>query len=125
VSDLPSAAFDHYFAMWNETDPDRARAHLDQAVTEDFEFCDPLHHHTGRDALFANVVSVQADFPGARFMVASRVDSHHDRHRYHWVMLSADGTLIVQGFDVATVAENGLFERIDGFFGDLPLEPTG
>ena len=115
--DLP--AFGHYWAMWNEIDLEKVRGHLDQAVTDDFVFCDPLHWHVGRDALEANVRQLRTDEPRAEFEVASGVDHHHNRYRYAWTF-GRGGRVLMQGFDVATTAENGLIERIDGFFGPLP-----
>ena len=112
-------AMDHYWHMWNETDVSKIRSHLDQAVTEDFIFCDPLHWHVGRDALEDNVRTLRAKLPTARFEIASGIDSHHNRLRYDWHILRK-GRLLMQGFDVTTVADSGLIERIDGFFGPLP-----
>jgi hypothetical protein len=112
-------AFNHYFSMWNERDPAQVRSHLDQAVTEDFIFCDPQHFHTGRDALEANVLGFRADHPLVSLEVASGVDAHHNRVRYEWHILKGTRVLF-RGFDVATLADSGLIERIDGFFGSLP-----
>ncbi len=66
--------FDRYFDMWNEIDPTRVRTHLDQAVTEDFIFCDPLHWHVGREALHDNVQQFREKFPDARLHVTSAFD---------------------------------------------------
>ena len=112
-------AFDHYWEMWNERDPTRVRAHLERAVTDDFVFCDPINFHVGKDALEANVHEFRAEQPDAEFVLASGVDHHHNRHRYRWDF-TRRGRVLVEGFDVATVSENGLIERIDGFFGELP-----
>ncbi len=35
VASFPTPAFDHYWAMWNEPDIERARHHLDLAVAPD------------------------------------------------------------------------------------------
>lgn len=115
-------AFEHYWNMWNERDPTEIRGHLVRAVTEDFDFCDPLHHHVGRDALEHNVRTFRAEQPDAEFVMASGVDTHHDRYRYAW-HFTRRGRTLVAGLDIATVAGSGLIERIDGFFGDLPPLP--
>lgn len=119
MSLFPEPAFEHYWNMWNETDMSAVRGHLDQAVTPDFIFCDPLHFHVGRDALEENVRTFRGDQPQAEFAIGSGVDSHHNRYRYEWHLLRS-GRVLVRGFDVTTVADNGLIERIDGFFGPLP-----
>ena len=38
-------AMEHYWAMWNELDLDLVRGHLDQAVSDDFLFADPINFH--------------------------------------------------------------------------------
>lgn len=118
MSLFPGPVFDQYWAMWNETDPALVRGHLDNAVTEGFVFCDPLHHHVGRDALEQNVLEVRAKFPHAVFRVVSGVDHHHDRCRYEW-QFTLKGRVVVAGFDAVRIADSGLLDRIDGFFGPL------
>ena len=115
----PNEALEHYWRMWNSLDPDQARHHLDLAVTEDVVFCDPRDHHVGREALAHNVRRFRRRFPRASFEIRSGFDTHHNRSRYRWDLL-VDGEVLVEGTDVATVADNGLLERIDGFFGPLP-----
>ncbi len=119
MTQFPIPAFDHYWSMWNETDLNEVRRHLDQAVTEDFVFCDPLHWHVGRDALEQNVRQFRADQPLAEFAISSGFDNHHNRYRYSWTF-GRRGRVLVHGLDIATVADNGSIERIDGFFGALP-----
>ncbi|MDQ3469247.1 MAG: hypothetical protein M3487_05715 [Actinomycetota bacterium] len=127
MAPYPIEALDHYWAMWNERDVDRIRVHLEQAVTDDVVFCDPLHFHVGRDALEANVRGLRLRRRAAQFAVTSRVDSHHNRHRYHW-RFTLGSRVVENGFDVATVADSGLLERVDGFFGELavatPADPS-
>jgi len=113
-------AMKHYWTMWNEVDLDRIRGHLDRAVSDDFLFADPINFHAGRDALEANVREFRAEHPTAGFELASRIDSHHQRYRYEWNLVQ-DGEVTLRGFDVTTLDDEGLIERIDGFFG--PLRP--
>ncbi|MFW2383195.1 MAG: hypothetical protein ACN4GZ_15695 [Acidimicrobiales bacterium] len=120
----PLPAFDHYWAMWNETDPGRIRSHLDRAVSEDVEFCDPLHWHFGKDALEANVRQFRSDQPDAVFVLVSGFDHHNNRYRYRWDFTRRGRTLL-EGLDITTVNDDGLIMRIDGFFGDLPAAGGG
>lgn len=110
-----------YMQMWNERDPEQIRGHLDAAVSDDCLWVDPQHQHTGRDALEENVRDFRATFPNADLGVGSNIDSHNGRHRYEWVIVS-DGALLIRGFDVVTVNDAGLIERVDGFFGTLTRE---
>ena len=120
MSLFPIPAFDHYWKMWNELDISLVRQHLDRAVTEDFIFCDPLEFHSGRDALEENVRSFRTKYSAAEFVMASGVDTHHNRYRYRWDF-TIGGKVYLEGFDVSTVTESGLIQRVDGFFGDLPV----
>ena len=119
MPEVPHPAFAHYLAMWNERDPDRVRGHLDQAVADDVLFVDPVNVTRGPDEMEAMVLELLAEQPGARFEVASGYDGHHGRYRYRWNM-HVDGSRVVEGFDVTTVNDAGMIERIDGFFGPLP-----
>jgi hypothetical protein len=108
-----------YWQMWNEPDVARACALISQAVTDDFEFCDPVNHHIGHDALAANVIEFRTRYPHATIAVVSAFDTHHNRVRYRWD-LSIGGRVLVQGLDIATIdIEADRLRRVDGFFGPL------
>lgn len=111
------AALVAYMGMWNETDVDAVRGHVERVFTEDARFCDPLHEVTGHEAITAMVIGTRENFPSAQYSLASNVDSHHDRHRYHWLAVFDEGEL--PGFDVTQLAEDGRIVRVDGFFGEL------
>ena len=89
-------------------------------MNEHFIFCDPLHFHTGRQALEDNVRAFRSDWPTATFVIASGVDNHHNRHRYRWNLINDDVT-VLEGLDISTVDPKGLIERID----DLTLQNSG
>jgi hypothetical protein len=109
--------------MWNEADPTKTRGHLEKAVTADFEFCDPLHFHFGYDALEENVRATRADHPDAHFARSSSIDQHHNRLRYSWEFRKGRHLVLV-GLDIVTMSEDGLIQRIDGFFGPLTPLPS-
>lgn len=116
----------HYLRMWNERDPDVIRAHLDRCVGDDCWWVDPLHQHTGRDALEANVREFRSTYPDADLGLGSNIDSHNGRHRYEWFITSSPGELLLRGFDVVTVDQaTGMINRVDGFFGALDRTGPG
>jgi hypothetical protein len=48
------------------------------------------------------------------------VDAHHGVARFGWQVAQADGTVVVEGIDIAlTSADGERIERIIGFFGPL------
>lgn len=118
MSEIPKT-LDNMLAAWNETDPEKIRAHLDAAVSADVLFIDPAHKITGRDAFETMVREFRAQFPDAVCTRASGIDSHHGLYRYNWE-IHRSGTLMLPGFDVAEIDEQGEVCRIEGFFGALP-----
>jgi hypothetical protein len=111
---------DTYIDMWNETDPDRRAELIATAWTDGGAYTDPLLEATGAAALSEMVAGVHAQLPGHRFRLTSGIDSHHDHHRFGWELAAADGTVAVEGIDVAELAPDGRLARITGFFGALP-----
>ncbi len=60
---------DSYIALWNEPDPARRRALVEQTFTADGEYLDPLMRGEGTDGIDAMVAAAQAQFPGTRFVL--------------------------------------------------------
>ena len=60
---------DTYIALWNEADPARRRALVEQTFTADGEYLDPLMRGEGTDGIDAMVAAAQAQFPGTRFVL--------------------------------------------------------
>lgn len=112
-------SLDHMLAAWNEPDPKRVRAHLEKALSPEVVFIDPSIVTRGIDEFEANVHEVHGRLPGADYRRSSGVDRHHDVARYSWEILR-DGELLLPGFDVTELDEEGRVVRVLGFFGPLP-----
>lgn len=112
-------SLDHMLAAWNERDPDKVRSHLELALAPAVEFIDPSITTRGIDEFEANVHEVHRQLPGALYERASGVDSHNGLYRYAW-QISQDGEIIMPGFDVTEVNDDGKVLRVLGFFGPLP-----
>ena len=121
MADHPEA-LNHMFAAWNETDPARVRGHLDKALSQTIRFVDPSIDLSGIDAFEANVHKVHTTLPGARYGVSSGIDSQHGFHRYHWTIHQGE-KLLLEGFDVTEIDENGQVASVIGFFGKIPQNP--
>jgi SnoaL-like domain len=111
----------NYLAAWNETDPARRRAAIEQTWTEDGSYLDSHRDSTGYAAIDAMIAAVQERFPGYRFRLASGIEAHHDRVRFSW---HAGGTetapLFFGGTDFAIFAEDGRFRAVTGFTDAMP-----
>ena len=112
-------SLDHMLAAWNEPDPSKVRGHLERGLAPDVEFIDPSIETHGIDEFEANVEKVQAAIPGAVYSRTSGVDRHHRLHRYNW-QISREGEVVLQGFDVTELNDEGEVRRVLGFFGPLP-----
>ncbi len=112
-------SLDHMLAAWNERHPERVRAHLEKALSPEVVFIDPSIVTRGIDEFEANVHEVHGRLPRAEYRRASGVDLHHDVVRYAWE-IHRDGELVLPGFDVTELDEEGRVLRVLGFFGPLP-----
>ncbi len=111
-------ALQDYFKMWNEIDPNLMRTYLNKAVALDCIWIDPQHSHIGRDGLEKNVRHFRSNFPDATLDICSNVDSHNKLYRYDW-KIKAGNKLLIEGFDVTTLNEEGMIKSVYGFFGRL------
>ena len=109
-----------YSAAWSETDPDARRALLETAWADTGLYQDPMGRADGRDALVAHIGGVLSQFPGAGIEITSGVDHHNNALRFNWQMRLGDGSIMVEGVDYGTLAEDGRLQSITGFFGPVP-----
>src|SRR3954447_14333482 len=86
-----TALVDTYIALWNESDPARRRALVEQTFTADGEYLDPLMRGQGTEGIDAMVAAAQAQFPGTRFVLHAGPDAHNDRVRFSWQLRPGDG----------------------------------
>jgi len=112
-------ALDQMLAAWNEPDPSLVRRHLDGALSSRVRFVDPSIDLTGINDFEANVHKVRAGLPGATYSRTSGVDSQHGFHRYHWAIHQGE-ELVLAGFDVTEIDEDGKVICVIGFFGPVP-----
>jgi hypothetical protein len=110
---------DAYIAMWNEEDPARRAALIEEAWAADGAYRDPLLAADGHEALSAMVETVHQHYPGHRFARLTAVDEHNGYARFGWQLAAPDGAVTVAGVDVAELDADGRLQRITGFFGDL------
>ena len=112
-------SLEHMLAAWNESDPSQVRGHLERALAPEVHFVDPSIVTRGLDEFEANVHEVHGRLPGASYHRSSGVDSHHGLYRYHWEIRRGD-ELLLPGFDVSELDEQGRVLRVLGFFGPVP-----
>src|SRR3954468_23021720 len=80
-----------YISIWNEAVPERRRALIAEAKTDDTSYVDPLMRGSGPDEFDALVAGAQAQFAGHRFVLAGGPDAHNDRVRFNWHLVPPGG----------------------------------
>jgi hypothetical protein len=114
------AAVVKYLEAWNETDATRRRVAISTLFTEDCQYVDPLAAVSGQAALASLIGQVQGQFPGLRFSLAGKVDTHHDQARFTWHAAPVGASEpVVVGFDVVLL-DGGRIRSVYGFLDRVP-----
>jgi hypothetical protein len=117
---------DRYFAVWNETDPERRRDLIARTWADDAAYLDPLVRGDGPDEIDAMTAAVQSQFPGLRFRRTGDIDAHHDRVRFGWELGPENGdAALAGGVDFGVVAPDGRLRQITGFIDFAPPQAAG
>lgn len=115
-----------YLATWNEPDASARRKAIAGVWAESGSYTDPLASVRGHEAIDALIAAARAQFPGLVFELAGPVDAHHDTARFGWRLVPAGGgESVVEGFDVAVLAEDGRIGGVYGFLDKVPAGVTG
>jgi hypothetical protein len=110
-----TTTIDRYIAAWNEGDPERRRALVEQTFAADADYLDPLMSGVGRDGIDAMIAGARQAYPGHRFELAAGPDAHHDRVRFSWHLVADGGAPVATGHDYATVTPDGRLRSVTGF----------
>ena len=115
-----TALIDSYCAVWSEPDAEARRHMLDAVWSQGATYTDPSVHADSAEALLAHIARVRERRPGSKVMRTSALDQHHGLVRFAWRIVSADGTAMGDGIDIAFISGDGArIARIIGFFGPL------
>lgn len=105
-----------YGLAWLEPDPGRRAALLERAWAPGAVYCDPTALVQGRDALGEHIGGVQASMPGHAVTVTAEATRHHDSAHFPWAITGPDDAVVLSGFDVVQLDEQGRITRLTGFF---------
>lgn len=110
---------ERYFDTWNVADAELRLELCRRVWARDGHYVDPIFEARGPAAIAESLGAFQAQFPGHRVTRTTGIDAHHDCARFAWVVTSPDGTAVFAGVDVVVVADDGRFQSMTGFLGDL------
>jgi len=111
---------DAHLAAFSAPDDATRRALIEQAWAPTGHFADPLFAATGHDEIDALAASVPGLYPAHAFRRTSGIDLHHGHARYGFAFAAEDGTVVIEGVEVAQVGPEGRLVRVIGFFGPVP-----
>jgi hypothetical protein len=118
--ELAAALVDAHLAAFSAPDAATRRALIEQAWAPTGHFADPLFAATGHDEIDALATSVPGLYPDHVFTRTSGIDLHHGHARYAFAFTAPDGTVVVDGVEVAQIGAEGRLVRVIGFFGPVP-----
>lgn len=120
VAEIEKVA-DRYIAVWNEPDAESRRQAIAALWTEDATYTDPLAAVEGRQDIEGVIASVRDQFPGHAFRLLGDADAHHNVLRFRWELVpEGSEESVVEGFDVAVVADDGRVRDVYGFLDKVP-----
>lgn len=119
MADVPET-LKAYMGAWNEGDEAARLALLQKAWADDATYTDPQSDVAGRDGLSGLIAGFHQQMPGARIEATSGIDQHHDKVRFTWKLVGANGAAMIEGIDFGELAPDGRLQRIVGFFGAPP-----
>ncbi|MFC3231530.1 nuclear transport factor 2 family protein [Marinibaculum pumilum] len=123
-SDSARRLVDAYLSAWNLEHRADRDAVLARIWAPDGRYVDPRADVRGRAALVDLIEERRAARPGARLVVTSVVDLHHDMARFAWHLVAADGSPQPESIDIVQVDPEGRLALVVGFFGPLAATAT-
>jgi hypothetical protein len=121
----PDQVMDAYLAMWNEPEEAERRRLAEQTLTEDGIIMYPSVQARGWHDIVAGIGLIQHRIPNIRFVPTSGREQHHGWLRATWRMLQGDGSVLLDGVDIAELADDGRLLRVIGFHDPLPALTEG
>jgi hypothetical protein len=116
----PEHVMSVYVSLWNASDETERRQLAEEALAEDALVSYPTIACRGRADTVAAISRVQEQMPGMHFVATSGVEQHHGWLRASWRLIQSDGTVRMDGEDVAELAADGRLARVIGFHDPLP-----
>ncbi|PRY01929.1 nuclear transport factor 2 family protein [Allonocardiopsis opalescens] len=116
----PAEAVERYVRFWNGETPDEQRRAAAEVFTEDVEYRAVPGVLTGAEALIGFRTQFIEHVGAATYRVPAPPDHHHDRARFGWEIVLADGTVFAAGTDIAQLAPDGRITAVVSFLDRAP-----
>lgn len=110
-----------YLAAWNERDAERRRKLVAETWTDGGVYVDAHRRGEGHAGIDAMIAAAQAQFPGYRLGLVSKIEAHGGHIRFSWAAGGApEAPLYLAGTDFATAAPDGRLQQVVGFVDAAP-----
>jgi len=117
-----AATIDTHLAAYCEPNPERRSELIAASWSSNATLIDPPFDGEGHEGIAAMAGIVLTHYVDHTFRRTTAIDAHHTFARYGWELVGPDGTVAVNGTDIAELDDDGRLVRIVGFFGDLASE---
>lgn len=107
-----------YCKAWGKPDHELRRSMLDSVMESLARYTDPKVDFISVAELSNYIGQVHSQWPGARIVRTSGVDTHHNVARFGWQFVLADGAVMAEGVDFVEFSGKKI-SRITGFFGSM------
>lgn len=114
----PKSVWNTYTKSWLEPDRTKRIKLMEQCLSVDCLYTDPLIQVSGYERLSAYISKLQKNLPGVKFLITD-FKSHHDRSLAHWDMVDGKGNLLSQGASFGLYGSDGRLNQMTGF-SELP-----
>ena len=115
----------NYLAAWNERDARRRGEIIARTWGERGVYVDAHRRGEGHAGIDTMIAAAQAQFPGYRLRLVSKVEAHNGRIRFSW---AAGGTeeapLYLAGTDFVVLGADGRADTVTGFVDAAPAPMT-
>jgi len=108
-----------YLATWNEPEPARRAARLEQDWSADAQYVDPMAAARGTVQIDGLIGAVRQRFAGFRFTLLGTPDGHGDHVRLKWSLGPEGVEAPIEGSDLIELRD-GRIHRVIGFLDKLP-----
>jgi hypothetical protein len=105
-----------YIGCWNETDPAKRAALLEQCWEEGAVFQDGMGKAEGRQGLSDYIGMAQQYVPGMALELAAPAEETRGYCRHQWVVRRPDGNIMAKGTNFGQLSPAGRFLFVVGFW---------
>ncbi len=106
--------YQRYVDGWKSISPDARKILIADVVAEDAKYTTPQHESGGRETMIEDMAAFQSNYPGGRFDVGD-VSAHHEVALLTWVLVQADGSVLVKGHDQIHISAEGKIDELITF----------